>query len=77
MLPLERKGGGVSVHVARVVFLLLGSYLDEVIDSEDGYGSLGSKLETLYLTHGRLQDACPLVVPHSLSKQVQTNPTHT
>ena len=64
-----------SVHHVRVVsFLLLGSYLDHVVDPEDGDGRLRGKLEALDLAHGRLKDARLLVVPDNTVDEIQTIP---
>ena len=45
-----------------VLILLLWGQFDHVIDSEDGYGGLGGKLEALELADGWFQDTGLLAV---------------
>ena len=61
-------------HVRVISFLLLGSYLDHVVDPEDGDGRLRGELEALDLAHGRLKDARLPVVPDDAIDEIQTVP---
>ena len=48
------------------------SELDHIVDSQDGYGSLGGELQTLYLGHGWFYDTVGQVVSHFTVGQVET-----
>ena len=61
------------MHVG-VWVLWLGSQLDHVINTKDGYGSFGSKLEALDLANGRLQHSCLLAVTDTTINKLQTIP---
>lgn len=55
--------------------LRLWEQFDEVIDAEDGDGSLGGKLEALCLNHGWFVHTSLTVISGFAIHQIQTNPT--